>query len=432
MRYVGLFGKSIVVVVIKAGAAVISFFLVTTITKSLGARDSGLYFTAFSMITILALAARTGLDQAALKLMPRSKCNPGLLWKQKNYFTVKTLIISVGLVVIVVLLIRTMPFNILALVGLEGQSALFYSILPSVIFLSVAMVSANIMKAISKAYIGSFVESFFIPALTILMIPPLTLDYGVVGAGLSYTAATFITFLIAVAALSRNIPRAISTTELNSKEIIASSSPLFAVTLLQLLIKEGPVLLAAIKLNPIDVSMLAVASRLSLLLTILLIATTTVLAPIISRMYSENKHIDIYKILTKTTGALVAIGLVIMLIAWVFGELLLAEAFGEDFRGAFLPMILLMAGQLVNISTGPVQTLLIMSSNEKFVKNSTIAFAVVTLILATGASFYGVIYISAAVCVTTAVYNMWLMRAAYTKCGMCPFVISRKFYEKTL
>tara|TARA_R110002051_G_scaffold21737_1_gene57217 strand:+ start:99 stop:1397 length:1299 start_codon:yes stop_codon:yes gene_type:complete len=432
MQYKNLLKKSIAVIGIKSLAAITSFLFVVAITRLLGAAESGVYFTIFSIVTITALAARSGLDQTILKLIPRSKEDKGLLYKQKKYFTTRTLLIGFGLAGALALLSYSSELNILALFNLNNNQLAFYAMLPAVIFLSSAMISANILKASSKPYTGSILESLSIPALTLALLPLLVTKYGTTGAGIAYTLSALVTCFTAILIVNKNIKKAYSGSQINLKEINASSRPLFVVTFLQLLIKEGPVLLAAITLSKTDVSMLAVATRLSLLITILLIATTTILAPIISQLYNEKKYVAVYSLISKATMVLSIFGLGVITIAIIIGQKFLGEAFGQEFKQAYIPMLLLMGGQLVNISTGPVQTLLIMSSNERLVKNSTIIYTICTLILTTISSFYGINQIALSICTTTSIYNIWLMRASYIKCGMCPFIFNRKHNENTV
>lgn len=418
--------KSIAVLAIKCLAAGASFYLITLITRTLGAEDSGAYFTIFSLVTIIALLARQGYDQTCLKIVPRNIKNEAILYQQVRYLIKNTATASIAASTILILATYPKENNALHIFGLEQYRSTLYYITPSIFFLSLTMLCANLLKALERPYIASTIESLAIPVTTIVILKLGHDHFSTLELSLSYTASSTVVFLVAAAYIAKSTPyKPSKVSHIDIHEIKKTSYALLAVTFLQLLTKEAPVLIAANRLTHFDVSMLAVSTRISLLLTLLLIATTTILAPLLSKLYFENKKEEIYKIITVASIALTLSGVTIFTITIFIAKPALALLFGDDFVYAYQPLLFLMAGQLVNIATGPVQTLLIMSGNEIFVRNSTIIYSLTTIVLVWLLAPIGVTAISAAICSATSIYNIWLIFKSYELCGVAPFAFKK-------
>jgi O-antigen/teichoic acid export membrane protein len=78
----------------------------------------------------------------------------------------------------------------------------------------------------------------------------------------------------------------------------------------------------------------------------------------------------------------------VLLIFVSFGDNLLVTYFGEDFRPAYYPLIIISVGQLVNALTGSVGTFLVMTGNEYFMAKVSVSVLCLNVVLSALLSAY--------------------------------------------
>ncbi len=114
-----------------------------------------------------------------------------------------------------------------------------------------------------------------------------------------------------------------------------------------------------------EVGLFRTAESMATLLSLPLIVTNFVIAPEISRLFSQENTSEIRSI--SRAAALLSTSLVLpaSLILILFGEKILGTIYGTQFALSHLPMTILCFGQIVNVLTGPVGLVLNMTGNEK-------------------------------------------------------------------
>jgi O-antigen/teichoic acid export membrane protein len=107
------------------------------------------------------------------------------------------------------------------------------------------------------------------------------------------------------------------------------------------------------------------ASQLSLLFAIMLSAIGTVFAPLLAAIIasgSMNRIAELYRVSTKWAFY---IGIPIFSVMVVFADEIMNALYGEAYLGGAAVLIILAVGQIVNLATGPVGPLLVMSGHQK-------------------------------------------------------------------
>ena len=129
-----------------------------------------------------------------------------------------------------------------------------------------------------------------------------------------------------------------------------------------------------------DVGIYSVANRLASFISFLLIAYNIAASPIISKLYSEGNTSLIQKMLTQSNGILSLIALPLFLGYLVFGKELLA-LFGPEYGEGYTALCILATGHYLNVLTGSVGSMLIMTGHERFAFYSLLSGAVFSVIL---------------------------------------------------
>jgi O-antigen/teichoic acid export membrane protein len=102
-----------------------------------------------------------------------------------------------------------------------------------------------------------------------------------------------------------------------------------------------------------------VALRISTLTAFVLISINSVVAPEFARLYANGRHDELARLAQKSAFWTLSVALPPLLVMLIFPEMILAM-FGEPFAAAGWPLRILAVGQLVNVATGQVASLLTM------------------------------------------------------------------------
>ena len=180
----------------------------------------------------------------------------------------------------------------------------------------------------------------------------------------------------------------------NLKEYIKTALPLYIVSISGTLANHFDIIILAFFADPIHVGLYAVASRLALLIVFALNVTLSTVSPKIAYLYASGKTSELETMIQKTTKISGVISLIPMIIYLIFGHYILG-LWGPKFISAFHILIILSLGQVINVLTGAVGQILIMTGEEVLQSKITIFFAVYGLIQTVIAGhLYGVIGIA--------------------------------------
>jgi len=129
-----------------------------------------------------------------------------------------------------------------------------------------------------------------------------------------------------------------------------------------------------------EVGLYNLAARLSLLTLLIIQITNSALAPKIASLYASNRKEELQKLLYNFTIVLALVGLAAWLSFAVLGRPVI-KLWGEDFEAAYLYLIILAFGQMINTSGGAIGITLMMTNNEKIIGKIAFTFMVLAVIL---------------------------------------------------
>ena len=133
------------------------------------------------------------------------------------------------------------------------------------------------------------------------------------------------------------------------------------------------------------------AQRTAMLTSFVLLAINLVVAPRFASMYSLGDFLGIRKLAISSVRLMIFFTLPIVLIILLFPHILMGF-FGDEFISGTHLLQILVFGQIINVITGPVNNLLIMTGNEsKMKKTMLISGSVVVLLNFILVPIYGVI-----------------------------------------
>jgi O-antigen/teichoic acid export membrane protein len=360
-----------------AGAA-LSFAVSLLLAKLIGAASLGLYFLSVTCIDIFSTISRLGLENAALKFISIANASA-------EKATVATLYRKCIVMAASSAALMALPAYVIltwAPIG-AGHHAEFASLVPLFMFalipVTVLPVQTEAFKAIG--YPGTAVFTQAVLPQSILLVLSMVLAWQAMATTAlvlaCYAGAFFLTMLLAFLrwATIKDVWRKAN---FPTATLLRTSLPILVVTSLNLVMAWTDTLALGILSDTEQVAIYGVALRLSATATFVLIAINSVVAPQFAALYSSGRHSELEVLARQSSFWTLVVASPLILIFLIFPTEILS-LFGEQFAAGTWSLRLLALAQLVNVSTGQVGSLLIMTGHEKLMRNNMMFSAALNL-----------------------------------------------------
>lgn len=244
----------------------------------------------------------------------------------------------------------------------------------------------NGLQLISQSGLGAFLNDallFFSLVLLFILAPSIDIAPEDVMA-LRALAATI--GLVALTVLAVRVARKVgpavthSPGRIHPRSWLLAGLPLIIVAGTSVILNNSDVILIGVLLENSAVAPYHAATRNAALVSLSLALTLAPLNPIIARLYKSGNLVELRRLVRRTTLLAFAISLMVALGLYYLGEYLLS-LFGPEFVVGLTAMHLLIISQLVNVATGPVQMLLVMSGHEWQAAFGPVLAAVLNIVL---------------------------------------------------
>jgi len=130
------------------------------------------------------------------------------------------------------------------------------------------------------------------------------------------------------------------------------------------------------------VGVFEVAVKAATFVSFSLTAINKALAPHISRAYSLSEKAYLQNMIQKASRFMFLMALPVVLIFIIWGKDFISILYGKEYILAFVPLVIISLGQLVNSFSGPVGLFLIMANKQRFVLQVNIANVLLNVVLA--------------------------------------------------
>lgn len=349
----------------RVNAVLLSLGATLIVTRILSVEEAGLYFLGFTISTVLSIVFRFGLDNLIIRTVAAEKGEGvnslivGLVWVCAASLVVLPLlyffsnIISVHVFrspslesVLELSILSVFPVVIYSLVGFFyvgsgklGYATMFQGAASNALFIGVVLLLLE--------YIDSAEDVMCLYVLS------------------SYATCLLSITLFIVSVKLEEIDVHLKLYAIFDLDLLNSARHLWVAACLALMVQWGGVLIAGAFLSTEDYAGLSVAIRISSMITILLTVFNMVLAPRYASLWSEGDLASIESVARRSK-----IIIVFLVSPIVFASLFLSDMimgfFGSEYEEYSSLLIVLVIGQVVNVSTGSVGYLLNMTGNENY------------------------------------------------------------------
>jgi O-antigen/teichoic acid export membrane protein len=334
------------------------------LSRMLGPSGYGAYAIAIGWASVLAIPARLGLDNVALRFVAiyRDRRDVGalrgLLWTSGKAIaaasaTAGALALLAGL--------------------LKGRDAVDPWLAAGVALLVFPLAAMGwlsaIVRSLNRIFASQAYEQLFRPALLILFIGIAWAAGATLGAPLALWL-TLVAVGVPLAVLAAQVRREVAALGPGQRDLserrlwMAVSWPLFLLSLFQEASNQIDLILLGILKDAASAAHFAASLRLSSLASFGLVAIATVTAPAIASAHHRGDHAALARLATLNARLSLAFAVAVAVLLVIFGQLALS-AFGPTFPAAFPVLAILLTGAMLNAFTGNVANFMLMTGHQR-------------------------------------------------------------------
>lgn len=148
------------------------------------------------------------------------------------------------------------------------------------------------------------------------------------------------------------------------RPVITMAIPLLIVSSTTIIAANADAIMTGLFSTTKEVGLYNVASKLALLSSLFLQVSNAAISPKIAAMYKQNRQNEIQKMVSNVTIGLMIIAISTLVFFVVTGEIILG-VWGNEFKGAYIILLVLLIGQFFNVSSGCAGLVLVMCGYEK-------------------------------------------------------------------
>lgn len=370
----GMLAKLSSAMLIKLVGAALMLAVHFQLARILSVSEFGLFSLASTVLLFGVTIAKQGFDQVMIRQVA--------VENGASRYVVFTKILTYAITSSTIILGVFVIFSEYIAEGLLRQSTL--SVLLPVVGLTCLLqvmltIGSSYFKAIGKSSTGmlfSGTATYFVFSLAIYLMP-------VENAFECFTyllCSAMIALLFCIIGLNGKVKLGFSKQGVIDTKIISASRVLFVISLATILTQQLSILVLAKYSTLEDVANLSLAIKVVSVLTYPLIVINAVLAPRFARIYASG-DIESLKALYRQTRNILFFFACLLCLAIFFSKDLIVNFVNPEFQNTSGLIVILLVGHWVNLSTGSVVSLLIMSGYERLHRKNTLILTSVNIAL---------------------------------------------------
>ncbi|MEI7780329.1 MAG: oligosaccharide flippase family protein [Planctomycetota bacterium] len=197
------------------------------------------------------------------------------------------------------------------------------------------------------------------------------------------SAATGVAYLACLWLYRRTVPAPVRSwaPTYTTQAWFRSAGPMALTSGLFVVNTQTDVVLLGFLCSDADVGCYRVAVQLASLLLFLLVLWNAVVAARFAQLHAARDRHQLQELVSLSSLVVTTWAVGVYLLFAVAGRPLITALFGPEYQGAYVPLLILGAGQLVNAAAGPVGLLLTMTGHEQETLKGVAAAAIANIVL---------------------------------------------------
>jgi O-antigen/teichoic acid export membrane protein len=235
--------------------------------------------------------------------------------------------------------------------------------------------------------------------------------------------------LVGLAFFLKHRPRELDTVPPSYRTIswIKSAIPFGLSAAMTLVNGQTDVIVLGMYRDDAEIGVYRVAVQMATMVIFGLQVVNLIQGPHIAHLYALKDMKRLQTLVTRSSQGILLLTIPIVLLVVLFGRPIIRIAFGAEYEGAYVPLVILCVGQLVNASMGSVGSLLNMTGHERDTTRSIFVGACVNILLNFALTpVWGMRGAAIATASTLIVWNMIMWRLVYRRTGIQASALVRR------
>lgn len=416
---------TLVVFAVQVAGAILVFAAQVAAARVLGISEFGIYVYLLTWVTVISLFAKMGLDGAAIKAI--RQC----LAKNDRDGAAATSIYVLLAGAAVSAAAGGVFFVILVTLGARiAMESIFLAalLLPLV---SVMQIAACVLRGYSRTVPSVFPGTALRPLLTL---GGVTLIASAFPEWAHATGQFLVVIIATVCAVSltgywifgemRDAPVRLRSARV--REVHAVGLSMLGVVAAAYLMRQTDILMLGYLVSTERAGIYSASVRIVDFIGYPLVAANMIVGPLIATRHAGNDVRSLGPSIRTATKVVLLVTCVLGGLVIIFGHSFLA-LFGAGFTAAYIALLILTAGQIVNAATGPAIELMLMTDNHGAAARVLWVFVALNLILnGILIPVAGMNGAAMATAISLAGWNVTLAIMAHSRIGVSPLGVSRK------
>lgn len=398
------------------------------IARYLGSRDYGIFFLGITIFNLICMISLGGVEDTLMRFV-------GMYSRTEKIQNIQSVIrfsfyialtVGSGLGLLCFFLKDILADNVFHKPELSNILSYFSIAIPVFAIMTISVASIRSYQIIFP-YV--FVRKIFFPLISLILggvvlavtpdIPSLSLTYF-----LSVLAGACLGYLL----FKRYIPsfapkKNQSPSWTGKKDYFSFLSTVYIANVLLFLFAWSDMILLGILATSDELGIYFAAKRTALAIGIILVSLNVILGPMVSHLYAEQNHNKLHGVFKTGTLWTTALGIPVFLM-FVFFSTEILSLFGADFVKGNACLIILSAGQFINLSVGSVGYLLLMTGHQKWMLfNAAGAVTVNALLMTILVPRYGINGAAWSTATSLALTNIIAMLQVYFLLDLHPYSV---------
>jgi len=388
----------------------------------------GIYIYILTWINLLSIACKLGIDTSLLRFVPAYNAKEewglfrGILERSIQYVLITSSIIGVSAFFIVLFLYSRIGYI---------SAVTFWIALILLPLLSLTSLRNATLRALKHVVKASLPASFIRPLIIMLLSSAFYFysqqQLNAIHVMVFNVSAALIAFTIGTYWLLKTLPNHLYKYSpiYTEKEWLKVSLPLLFMSGMYLVLNQTDIIVIGAFLDAKQVGIYAVATRIVGIVTLGFSAVNTIVAPMISELYSTDKTVQLQKMLTLAARGIFLFTLVASLSIAVFGENILS-LFGKEYINGYSSLLILLIGQVISMLSGAVGFLMTMTGHQRqaarILSFGTVFNITLNLFLV---PIFGIVGAAISTATTTALLNFLMLSFVWRRLNFNPTIFSR-------
>ncbi|QBQ56627.1 flippase [Nitrosococcus wardiae] len=411
-------------IAIKVANMLLGLALAIILARVLGPEGYGTYVYVFALISIMAIPAQFGLPKLVVRETAKAQVDKqwGLMRGVWRWASAAVGVLSGGIAAIALGIIWLLADRFS-----ELQLATFLWGVVLVPLITLGALRGAALQGLRRVVLGQLPEHILRPGLLILLI--LTIVWG--GGGEQLTAdkvmslhvvAAGIAFIVGAWLLYSSRPAPLHAGPKPNYKLrtwLAAAWPLALVAGMQQVNTYTDIVMLGVFSTAEDVGVYRVAVQGAMLTVFGLQTVAMFVSPYFARLHIQGDYERLQRLVTMSARAAFLAAIFVISVFTVLGNEIICLLFGTNYIDAYMPLLILAFGQLINGLFGPVGILLNMTGHERYTARGVTIAAISNVILNLALiPTFGMNGAAVATVITLATWNVLLWRAVHSRLGI--------------